>query len=106
MSNDCVAQSLDKNGVSPQAISLPKGPGSIEGLGEAFKPRLNTGSAYYEVKIQVPKAVQGLAPELILKYDSGFGDGPLGVGWQLSVGSIRRKTERGVPRYVDTGSPS
>ena len=27
----------DKNGVSPNAISLPSGPGSIEGLGDSFQ---------------------------------------------------------------------
>ena len=32
----------DKSGVSPNTISLPKGPGSIEGLGESFQPTLNT----------------------------------------------------------------
>ena len=35
---------IDKNGVAPQAISLPSGPGSIQGLGESFQPQLNTGS--------------------------------------------------------------
>ena len=31
----------DKNGVSPQVISLPSGPGSVQGLGESFQPQLN-----------------------------------------------------------------
>ena len=34
----------NKNGVSPQVISLPSGPGSIQGLGESFQPQLNTGA--------------------------------------------------------------
>ena len=34
----------DKNGVAPTSISLPSGPGSVEGLGETFQPMLNTGS--------------------------------------------------------------
>jgi hypothetical protein len=37
----------DKNGVSPNTVSLPSGPGSIDGLGESFQPMLNTGSARY-----------------------------------------------------------
>ena len=32
----------DKNGVSPGSVSLPKGPGSIEGLGESFQPVLHS----------------------------------------------------------------
>ena len=31
---------VDKSGVTPNTVSLPKGPGSIEGLGEAFEPLL------------------------------------------------------------------
>ena len=38
----------DKSGVSPTTISLPKGPGSVEGLGESFQPTLNTGTEQNE----------------------------------------------------------
>src|SRR4051794_7274133 len=31
------SHAADKNGVSPNSISLPKGPGAIEGLGESFQ---------------------------------------------------------------------
>jgi len=41
------AIAADKSGVSPNAISVPKGPGSIEGLGDSFQPSLNTGTAKY-----------------------------------------------------------
>ena len=46
---------IDKNGVAPQAISLPSGPGSIQGLGESFQPQLNTGSQ--------PASLRGAARE-------------------------------------------
>lgn len=91
----------NKNGVSPSAISLPSGPGSIEGLGQSFQPMLNTGTAKYSVKITIPRGVAGHTPEVSLDYESGLGDGPLGIGWKLGPGSIRRQTERGIPRYVD-----
>ncbi|MCP4592067.1 MAG: hypothetical protein GY842_15140, partial [bacterium] len=94
-------EDTDKNGVSPTVISLPSGPGSVEGLGEAFKPQLNDGSAVYQVKIRVPKGAGGLAPQLVLRYNSGSGDGPVGLGWTFAPGGIRRKTDRGIPRYVD-----
>ena len=65
----------DKNGVAPNTISLPSGPGSIEGLGEAFQPMLNTGTAKYSVNIALPAGVAGHTPSLSLNYESGFGDG-------------------------------
>jgi len=91
----------DKNGVSPNTISLPSGPGSIEGLGSSFQPMLNTGTARYAVKIPLPAGVAGHVPELSLQYDSGLGDGPAGLGWSFDLGSIRRRVDQGIPRYVD-----
>ena len=95
------AMANDKNGVSPSVISLPSGPGSIEGLGESFQPMLNTGTAKYSVRIVIPHGIAGHTPELSLDYESGLGDGPLGIGWKFGPGCIRRQTEKGIPRYVD-----
>ena len=91
----------DKNGVSPNTVSLPSGPGTIEGLGESFQPLLNTGTAKYAVKIATPPGVNGHAPELALTYESGRGDGILGVGWAFGPGAISRRTDKGIPRYAD-----
>jgi len=91
----------DKNGVSPKTISLPSGPGSIEGLGESFQPSLNTGSAQYSIGIQVSPGTNGHHPALVLKYDSGFGCGSLGLGWSIDPGSVTRQTDKGLPLYVD-----
>jgi RHS repeat-associated protein len=43
----------------------------------------------------------GFGPQLSLSYDSGAGNGPFGLGWNLSVASIVRKTEKGLPLYRD-----
>src|SRR5262245_53434782 len=92
----------DKNGVAPQAISLPSGPGSIQGLGESFQPQLNTGSGSTAVKLALPRGPGGITPQLSLVYDSGAGNGAVGLGWSLSGPmSIRRNTDRGLPLYVD-----
>ncbi|HJS23972.1 MAG TPA: SpvB/TcaC N-terminal domain-containing protein, partial [Pyrinomonadaceae bacterium] len=40
-------------------------------------------------------------PQLSLSYDSGTGNGPFGFGWNLSLPSITRKTDKGLPRYRD-----
>ena len=52
-----LAHAADKIGVSPNTISLPSGPDSIEGLGGSFQPMLNTGMATYEVDMALPAGV-------------------------------------------------
>src|SRR6185295_2169304 len=64
----------DKSGVSPNSISLPKGPGSVEGLGESFQPTLNTGTAKYGLKLTLPPGPAGHAPSLALAYEGGRGN--------------------------------
>src|ERR1051326_689564 len=82
-----LGRAVDKSGVSPNAISLPKGPGSIEGLGESFQPSLNTGTAKDGIGLKLPPGVGGHAPRLDLSYEGGGGNGPLGFGWNLSLHS-------------------
>lgn len=82
-------------------ISLPSGPGSLEGLGKSFEPSLNTGGASYSVDIAVPAGTAGHAPSVALNYSSGFGQGIAGLGWQLSLPSIERSLENGQPLYAD-----
>lgn len=43
----------------------------------------------------------GFGPQLSLSYDSGAGNGPFGLGWNLSLPSITRKTDQGFTRYRD-----
>ncbi|MEI7939680.1 MAG: SpvB/TcaC N-terminal domain-containing protein, partial [Verrucomicrobiota bacterium] len=85
----------DKSGVSPNTISLPKGPGSIEGLGESFQPTLNTGTAKYSIALKVPPGTAGQTPDLRLVYEGGGGNGILGFGWQFPIASIQRRTDKG-----------
>ena len=40
-------------------------------------------------------------PDLQLSYDSGSGNGPFGIGWSLSLPTITRKTDKGLPQYLD-----
>jgi RHS repeat-associated protein len=89
----------DKNGVSPNSISLPKGPGSVEGLGESFQPTLNTGTAKYGLNLKLPPGTAGHQPDLSLSYEGGAGNGPLGYGWDLSLPRIQRRSDKGIPNY-------
>jgi RHS repeat-associated protein len=90
-----------KSGVRPQVISLPSGPGSLKGIGEAFEPELSTGTASYPVKFAVPPGVAGFQPDLTLNYNGGNGNGPWGLGWKLNVPYLQRQTDEGLPSYDD-----
>ncbi len=95
------ARGENKSGVEPQVLSLPTGPGSVKGLGEAFEPDLNTGTAHYQVKIEAFPGVAGFTPDLQLSYNAGYGNGPLGLSWRLNAPLIQRQTDKGLPRYTE-----
>jgi RHS repeat-associated protein len=84
-----------------QAISLPKGGGSLQGIGETFSADLQTGTGNFSVPIAIPPGRNGFQPQLSLGYSTGTGNGPFGLGWRLSIPGISRKTSKGVPRYDD-----
>jgi len=92
-----------QNAVSPPVISLPKGGGAIRGMGEKFAANPVTGTGSMTVPIATSPGRSGFGPQLSLSYDSGAGNGPYGFGWSLSLPSITRKTDKGLPRYEDAG---
>ena len=92
----------DKSGSALPSISLPKGGGAIRGIGEKFAANPVTGTGSLSVPVFTTPGRTGFFPQLALAYDSGGGNGPFGLGWSLSVPSITRKTEKGLPRYLDS----
>ena len=84
-----------------QAISLPKGGGAVKGIGETFQPNLFSGTGNHSIPIALSPGRGGFGPKLALEYSSGNGNGLFGLGWQLSLPRITRKTEKGLPRYDD-----
>ena len=100
------AESIDmgkqKNMISPPSISLPKGGGAIRGIGEKFAANPVTGTGSMTVPIATSPGRSGFGPQLSLSYDSGAGNGPFGIGWNLSLPSITRKTDKGLPQYLDS----
>lgn len=93
--------SEDKMLVSPPSISLPKGGGAIRGVGEKFSVNPVTGTGSLNVPIAVSPGRSGFGPQLNLAYDSGSGNGPF--GWSLLLPAITRKTDKGLPQYLDAG---
>lgn len=102
--------SADKAGPVPSGaravaptIQLPKGGGAIRGIGEKFAANPVTGTGSMTVPIATSPGRTGFGPQLSLSYDSGAGNGPFGFGWSLSLPSIMRKTDKGLPQYNDSG---
>ncbi|MGH8547893.1 MAG: SpvB/TcaC N-terminal domain-containing protein [Methylococcales bacterium] len=83
------------------SLSLPKGGGAIRGIGEKFGANPVTGTGSMTVPIATSPGRSGFGPQLSLSYDSGTGNGPFGFGWNLSLPSITRKTDKGLPKYQD-----
>src|SRR5499425_2530861 len=86
---------------SVPAISPPRGGGAIRGIGEKFAANPVTGTGSMSVPIATSPGRLGFGPQLSLAYDSGSGNGPFGFGWSLSLPSITRKTDKGLPQYRD-----
>ena len=86
---------------SVPSISLPKGGGALRGIGEKFAANPVNGTWSGTVPLAVSPGRSGFTPPLALSYDSGAGNGPFGLGWNLSLPSITRKTDKGIPRYHD-----
>ena len=81
--------------------TLPKGGGAIKGIGEKFAANPVTGTGSMTIPIATSPGRSGFGPELNLSYDSGSGNGEFGFGWNLALPSITRKTDKGIPRYLD-----
>jgi len=95
------SQSKGSTGTAPR-ISLPKGGGAIQGIGEKFSTNAMTGTGSLSVPLGASPGRVGFGPQLNLTYQSGAGNGPFGLGWELSLPSISRKTDKGLPKYLDT----
>ena len=71
-------------------------------MAEKFAANPVTGTGTLSVPIATSRGRNGFGPELTLTYDSGAGNGPFGFGWSISLPSISRKTDKGLPQYLDS----
>ena len=79
-----------KSALGSNVISLPKGGGAVAGMGESFSPDLFTGTGNFSVPIAVPPGRNGLQPSLTVGYSTGSGNGPFGLGWNMSLPGVAR----------------
>ncbi len=82
------------------SINLPKGGGAIKGIDEKFSVNPVNGSASFSFPLPFSPA-RGITPSLSLSYNSGAGNGIFGLGWDIDLPSIKRKTEKELPQYLD-----
>jgi RHS repeat-associated protein len=80
-------------------LSLPTGGGAVRGLGQTFQPDLHHGTGNYTIPLEFPAGRAQMAPQLSLSYSSGNPTGVFGFGWRLSIPSVRRRTDKHIPRY-------
>lgn len=83
---------------SPSTLSLPDGPGSIMGMGDAFEVRPGTGNATWSLPFDVLPAPGGHSPSVAFQWDATGPNGPLGPGWSMGLDAICRRTDAGPPR--------
>jgi RHS repeat-associated protein len=95
-----MSQKQQKKIVQPE-ISLPKGGGAINGMGDHLQGNSFTGSASFSIPFPLT-AARGFEPSLSVVYSSGSGNGLCGMGGEISISGISRKTSNGIPRYDGT----
>lgn len=88
------------NAIEVPSIALPKGGGAIKGIDEKFSVNAVNGTASFSIPLPFSPA-RGASPSLALSYNSGAGNGIFGLGWNLGMPSIKRKTDKGLPQYLD-----
>ena len=70
------------------SLCFPKGGGTIRRIGEKFTTNPMTGTCSMTIPIATSSGSDRFELGLELTYDSGSGNGPLGLGWHLSTPSI------------------
>ena len=88
-----------QTGVSDDRVSLPEGPGSLEGIGDNASIDPNQGAMAYAIAIDLPAGFPGVTPSLSLNYSSNAPSGVMGIGWDMAVPYIERMTNLRLPDY-------
>ena len=88
------------NAIDVPSISLPKGGGAIKSIDEKFSVNAVNGTSSFSIDLPF-SSIREVSPSLNLSYSSGAGNGIFGLGWGLNLESIKRKTDQGLPQYLE-----
>lgn len=93
------------------SVALPSSPNAtaketdtetpVAGLGGEVRADAFTGTLTTSIPINVPVGRNGIQPSLQLVYSNTAGNGWVGMGWKLELGSIERQTRFGVDYSKD-----
>lgn len=92
---------MNNSNIQTTQLSLPKGGGAIQGIGETFQANEFTGNAAISIPIPTTPC-RGFEPQLSIEYSSGSGNGTFGLGFSLAIPNISRKTSKAIPKYDET----
>ena len=96
---DKMREEKERNqGIPIEPSLLPKGGASYQGIGESYETELSTGNFSITIPIYTSPC-RGYEPKFALTYRSAAGNGIFGVGFELNIPYIIRKTSNGVPTY-------
>ena len=88
------------NAIEVPAITLPKGGGALKGIDEKFAVNAANGTASFSIALPFSPG-RDFTPALTLSYSSGNGNSIFGLGWSMGLPSIKRKTDKELPQYLD-----
>jgi len=83
------------------AINIPKGGGALKSIDEKFQVNAANGTASLSIPLPLSKSRGDFAPSLALTYNSGSGGSPFGLGWNINLPAIKRRTDKQLPMYQD-----
>ena len=94
--------STESNAIQIPQITLPKGGGALRGIDEKFQVNPVNGTSSFSIPLPFSPNRNGFTPQLSLSYNSGVGNGLFGIGWDMDLPSIQRRTDKKLPRYFDS----
>lgn len=77
---------------------LPSGGGAISGIKGDIASAGPDGATSFTLPLPV-SAGRGYAPPLALSYHSRSGNSFFGIGWNINLPAVRRRTNKGTPAY-------
>jgi RHS repeat-associated protein len=86
---------------TPPTISLPKGGGALRSIDEKFSVNAANGTCNLNIPLPFSKARSDIGLSLALQYNSGSGNSAFGLGWNVGLPSIQRRTDKQLPLYQD-----